>query len=199
VPLADLPNVPKRTGLATTPYRNLTHLRGYLQRHGIKARSARSAAADCPVPETTLAIWSAITGDSKVAQHLNPAFLKHIHATYLPRSQHSNTWVGREVRLARRLLAALLTAPDPKRGAAIEDLLRVTGLTRTQIGALVRAGLATRHPWNTEVILALKRPHCDGLASHYLPVPRDPCRRTARSALPRLPAPARSVQNVRPS
>jgi len=171
VPLADLLNDPKLTGIATTPYRTLTHLRGYLQRHGIRARGARSAAAACPVPETTLAIWSAISGDSDVARHLDPAFLKHIHATYLPGSQHANTWVGREVRLARRLLAALLTVPDPRSGAAIEDLLRVTGLTRTQIGALVRAGLATRHPWNPEVILALTCPHCDGLASHYLPVP----------------------------
>lgn len=196
VPLADLLDDPKRTGLPTTPCRNLTHLRGYLQRHGIRARGARSAAADCPVPETTLAIWSAITDDPEVAQHLDPAFLKHIRATYLPGSQHPNAWVGREVRLARRLLAALLTAPNPKRGAGIEDLQRVTGLTRTQIGAFVRAGLATRHPWNSEVILALECPHCDGLASHYLPVPE-----TLADGMPgllcpnclRLPDPARTV------
>ena len=161
-PLADLLDDPKLTGLATTPYRVLTHLRGYLQRHGIRARGARSAAADCPIAETTLAIWSAITGDTEVARHLDPAFLRHIRATYLPGSQHANAWVGREVRPARRLLAALVTAPDPRRGAGIEDLQRVTGLTRTQIGALVRAGLATRHPHNPEVILALKCPHCDG-------------------------------------
>jgi len=194
-PLADLLNDPKLTGIATTPYRVLTHLRGYLQRHGMLARGARSAAADCPIAETTLAIWSAITGDTEVARHLDPAFLEHIRATYLPGSQHANAWVGREVRLARRLLAALLTAPNPRRGAGIEDLMRVTGLTRTQIGALVRAGLTTRHPHNPEVILALKCPHCDGLASHYLPVPE-----TLADGLPgllcpdclRLPDPART-------
>jgi hypothetical protein len=171
VPLNQLLNTEPGEGRILTPDRTLKLLRGYLERHGIRARGARSAAVDCPVVETTTALWAVISGDTAAADHLNAPFAALITRTYTGMVLHPHAWVGREVRAARRLLAALLSAADPRKGVCLEDLRRVTGLSRTEIGALARAGIVVRSERNRDVMHLVACPHCGGSASHYLPVP----------------------------
>jgi hypothetical protein len=162
----------------------LKSTRGWLDSKGVTKRGLRSAAVDCPVPETKLAVWAATSGDNTVAAHLHDGFRRHIGGVYTSQQAHPQRWVARDTSLARRACATILALPDPGMGVLAPDLAVALGVSLGEVHLLTAgasgrySGVLVRDTVNRARLRLRECPHTDcpmaagsRWASHYLPVP----------------------------